>query len=445
MRLLLLLACALASTAHAASPQGAPTRGGSALVYDRDYPFVDYSGTPSHNAVARLEAQLRSGAVKLRFEPPAGYLRSLLAALRIDPRSQTLVFSKTSLQAQAISPQTPRAIYFNDDTYVAYIAHSGTLEINTLDSELGAVFYTLDNHEPAVRIEHETLRCLSCHDSFSLMGGGVPTFLFLSAYSRRGADAVTDTVATETTDQTPLQDRWGGWYVTGELGSMHHLGNILPAAPGAPQRVALSTGGVASLSGFFDTGEYLSDQSDVVALLVFEHQVSLHNLIIHASYKARMLLERDAPGSSRSTATFAAVVPLTQKRLAALLEPLVRGLLFVDAAPLPNAMHGDAGFDRWFEQQGPRDPQGRSLRDLDLQTRLFKYRLSFLIYSQGFDALPAYAKEYVYRRLAQILSGADTSATFRHLSAPERQAISEILRSTKPDYARALTASAANG
>ncbi len=412
----------------------------SALIYDRDYPFIDYSGAATRNDVARLEARLASGKTTLRFAPPRGYLDSLLEALRISPTSQTLVFSKTSLQTQLISPASPRAIYFNDDTYVAWIRDTPQIEINTMDSALGPVFYTLDERsDTPPRLQRESLRCLSCHDTFSLGGGGVPNFLFLSAYRIEDGKVVTNTDATQTTDATPLTDRWGGWYVTGKLGGLLQLGNVLPADDDRPIPLAsVSRADVANLDAFFDTQPYLTDWSDVVAVLVFEHQVDVHNLIIHANYKSRALLERESPGSSAEPLGWDQLSPPTRRRFEVLLEPLVRGMLFVGAAKFPTPLRGNSGYARWFESQGPFDPAGRSLRDFDLDTRLFKYPLSFLIYSRGFDELVPSAKEYVYRRLIEILTGRDTSPAFASLSSADRRAILEILEATKPDFAHTL-------
>ncbi len=455
------LALALALLAHASgaiasgspatsSPGGAevvPAATDSALVYDRDYPFINYSGPATHNDVARLQQQIARGEVTLQYSPPRGYLDSLLKALRISPTSQTLVFSKTSLQTQLISPASPRAIYFNDDTYVAWIRDTPQIEINTMDSALGPVFYTLDERaDVPMALQRESLRCLACHDTYSLQGGGVPNFLFLSAYEIDHGEIVTNAVATETTDATPLTDRWGGWYVTGKFGGLLQLGDVLPASDGRPIPLAsVSRENVANLDGFFDTQPYLSDKSDVVAVLVFESQVDIHNLIIHANYKSRMLLERESPGSSTRGLTFEQLSPVTQRRFETLLEPLVRGMLFADAARFPTPLQGNSGYARWFQAQGPFDRQGRSLRDLDLDTRLFKYPLSFLIYSNGFDYLVPSAKEYIYRRLIQILTGRDASPAFSGLAAGDRRAILEILTATKPDFARALAKARAAG
>jgi hypothetical protein len=188
------LAAAVALLASAASvldaaepdPRAAPPPGGVSVVYDRDYPFIHYSGTPEHNEIARLQQRLNDGAVKLAPTAQHGYLESVLAALHIDPDSQTLVFSKTSLQIDVITAATPRAIYFDDDTYVAWVQQSGILEIVTMDADRGPVFYTPSAADSSAQPARETLRCLTCHDIFAEMGGGVPHFLFESTSDVQG-------------------------------------------------------------------------------------------------------------------------------------------------------------------------------------------------------------------------------------------------------------------
>lgn len=434
---------ALDSSGPDAAPQSTVpttiTGDAGALIYDQDYPFIGYSNPPQHNDIAHLIARMKAGKVKLQYREPRGYLDSLLKALKINPDSQVLVFSKTSLESEIISPQTPRAIYFNDDTYVAWIEHTSIVEISTMDSMMGTVFYTLSERPTAKpHFERETSRCLNCHDTFSLSGGGVPNFLFLSAYSRRHDEIVTNDVARHTSDETPMTARWGGWYVTGDLGGLEHLGNILPSPSGHLPLSAANPHNLQSVDGLIDPNTYCTDKSDAVALLVLQHQVEVHNLIIHANYKSRMLMERNRQGSSTEPVRFEQLPSTMQRQFRGLLEPLIRGMLMVGAAKWSAPIHGNSGFARSFEARGPRDPQGRSLRDLDLKTRLFKYPLSFLIYSEGFDYLPVAVKEYVYRRLDEILSGRDHSSTFSNLSPADRRAIFEILRATKPDFARAV-------
>src|SRR5262245_43425520 len=153
----------------------------SALRYDTDYPAIAYGDMPRANPIARLQERLDRGEVKLEFRGPRGYLDSMLRALDIDPSSQVLVYSKTSLQIDVIGPATPSAIHFNDDTYVAWVQGSVLLELSAMDNERGAVFYTFRNrHDDPGPMQRETSRCLSCHDTFSMTGGGVPRFLFAS-------------------------------------------------------------------------------------------------------------------------------------------------------------------------------------------------------------------------------------------------------------------------
>ena len=412
----------------------------TALRYDTDYPVVGYADLPANNAVAKLQARLDRGEVKLEFDAVRGYLDSLLKALDIDVSSQTLVYSKTSLQIEAIRAATPRAIYFNDDTYVAWVQGTNMLEFAAMDSRVGQVFYTLHN-SPASGAEfnRETTRCLTCHDTFSLMGGGVPRFLFMSAFVNTNGESLTAETSNETTDATPIEERWGGWYVTGYHGTQTHLGNIqVRSAAEITDLDKARRGNLDNLKGLLDTRPYLTDKSDIVALLVFEHQAYVENFITRANFKARTVVARETPEGAAPPHSLDELSPKTQFALKAMLEPVVKSLLFVDAAGLTSPITGTSGFDKWFQARGLRDPQGRSLRDLDLTTRVFKYPLSYLIYSRGFEGLPDYAKAYVYARLAAILEGRDTSDTYAHIAAADRKAALEILIGTKPAFARAL-------
>jgi hypothetical protein len=421
-----------------------PAAVSSSLRYDADYPLIGYSDRPTHNAIARLQERLKRGETHLKFVPGRGYLDSLLQALGIDRSSQTLVYSKTSLQFELISAATPRAIYFDDDTYVAWPPETKFLEISTMDSVLGPVFYTLPNTDPATtRFDRETTRCLTCHDTFSLLGGGVPRFLFMSSPVTVSGEPLTTDISMETTDSTPIQERWGGWYVTGKPDRLLHLGNVQSSDPVKSPATFASLkvnrpGTLEKLDGLFDTRPYLTHHSDVVALLVLEHQVYIENLITRANFKARTLVARENDGRVDDSLSWAQLPPKARPIVKAMLEPLVKSLLLVDAAPLPGRIAGNSGFDSWFQAQGPRDRQGRSLRELDLKTRLFRYPLSYMVYSAGFDGLPAYAREYVYGRLADVLSGRDHGASYARLSAADRATLLEILSATKPAFAAAM-------
>jgi hypothetical protein len=241
-----------------------------------------------------------------------------------------------------------------------------------------------------------------------------------------------------TTDQTPLRDRWGGWFVSGRQGSQVHLGNLLIQSKDDRAHLErVRRGNLDTLDGLLDTRPYPRNTSDIVALLVFEHQATVHNQITRVNFKARNLVARTSQGQPEP-ASWGEVPAKIRPALQKIVEPLVDALLFVDAAPFTDKIQSTSGFDRWFQAQGPRDPQGRSLPELDLQTRLLKYPLSYLVYSEAFDALPAYARDYVYERLIAVLSDQDRSTEFARLSAEDRTAITSILRATKPEFAQAL-------
>src|SRR5262245_49685319 len=272
---ILALSVLLGLTAFAAAADFDRLR--TSVRYDQEYPVIGYSGPATHNRIWQLQQKMQSGEVKLTWEPGFGYLRSLLQALQIDTDSQVLVFSRTSLQVEHIDARTPRAVYFNDDTYVGYVQDTPLIEITSIDSQKGAVFYAFDNRKEGTvtHMEREGGRCLSCHDTFSMTGGGVPRVMVMSAPVESAADARTYSAADETDDRTPLAERWGGWYVTGRTGTQSHFGNLPLREERAGERLRELQGkrmDLASVKDYIDTSRWLTDQSDVVALLVVEHQ-----------------------------------------------------------------------------------------------------------------------------------------------------------------------------
>ena len=218
-----------------------------------------------------------------------------------------------------------------------------------------------------------------------------------------GTDGTADGAAKSyvTGQESPLSQRWGGWYVTAKNGSQG----------------AMAT----NPAGQFNTASYLTGSSDIVALMVLAHQTQMHNWITLTNYQTRIALFADRKLSDQS-----------RKRFEGPAEQLVRYLLFTNEIPLQNPIAGTSDFARQFTVRGPRDSQGRSLRDFDLQKRIFKYPCSYLIYSEAFDAIPAPAKDYIYRRLFEILSGREQGPEFASLTSQDRRAILEILVATKP-------------
>ena len=430
------VAAAAVAFGQDAAQQGTPNPFSAApptkLPYDTEYPVMHYGRTPTHNAIARLQQRLQSGELQLTFSAPRGYLDSLLAALGIDKSSQSLVYSKTSLQTGLISAATPRALYFDTDTYVGYVQGTANLELGTMDSELGQVFYTLPNQQGPPRIERQTLTCLACHDTYEMSGGGVPRFLLMSSYVNVNGDQLTHEDSILTTDETPMESRWGGWYVTGQTGKQVHVGNIqVHTVQELVKLDSVRRGNLETLDGLFNTQPYLTDKSDVVALLVLQHQVTVQNLLTRVNFEVRQALA----GSGNTPSSLS---PKTRDQLHGYLDDLAKAMLFGDAVPYIDTIRGNSGFAAWFQKQGPRDPQGRSLRELDLKTRLLRYPLSYLVYTASFDGLPDYARDYVYGRFADVLQGRDRSDTYAFMSDADRRDTLAILTATKPSFARYL-------
>jgi hypothetical protein len=396
---------------------------------------IQYTRTPPRDAVSRLQKQLDSGKVLLRRTPSHGYLTGLLEQLKIPVSSQVLVFSKTSFQRNNISPLSPRALYFNDDVYLGWVRGGEVVEISTADPQLGAVFYTLSQDRTAPpKFTRQTHECLSCHSS--TLTGGVPGHTVRSVYPGRDGLPILSAGTFVTRDESPLEERWGGWYVTGTHGRQYHMGNLTVKDQAQAAALDRSTGAnVRSLDRFFDTSSYLSPHSDLVALMVLQHQTHLHNLITRAGYETRKALHYEQMLNRELGREPGFRAESTPGRIRSGCEPLVQGLLFSGEAKLREPVAGTSSFAAEFAARGPWDRQKRSLRQFDLKERLFRYPCSYLIYSEAFGALPAEAKEYVYRRLAEVLEGRDQTGRFIHLTAADRQAVLEILRETRPDFA----------
>ena len=405
----------------------------SLAAQDFEQEPISYSKTDPNDRVTRLIEQLQNGEKKLPFDPQFGYLKPLLRELDIPESSQTLVFSKTSLQRQRIAPKTPRALYFNDDTYVGYCQDGEVLEITAVDPQLGAVFYAIDQTDDGrPRIVRETDNCLICHGSSQTKN--VPGFVVRSLYvNRTGLPLLSE--GTHRIDQTsPIENRWGGWYVTGKHGEQKHLGNLVVETRKVPRDLDLSPNmNLTDLGDRFDKSEYLTPHSDLIALMVLEHQANAHNYITAANYGVRQAMHYQAALNRELKQPEDQLWDSTKSRIKSVCEPLVEYLLFSEEAKLISRMEGTSGFAEEFSKQGPRDSKGRSLRDFDLEKRIFKHPCSYLIYSDHFQQLPAEAKEYVFRRMHEVLTGADKSKAFEHLSDEDRTAIREILLETLPD------------
>jgi len=395
---------------------------------------INYSHASHHDPVAALAEKLQQGKVALSHSSRQGYLPALLRELGISESSQTLVFSKTSFQRTKISPRRPRAIYFNDESYVGYVQDGEVLEISSIDPRLGAVFYTLDQAKADhPRLVRQTDECLQCHAS--PMTENVPGHMVRSVFPRRSGNPVLSAGTFRTTYQSPLEERWGGWYVTGTHGAQRHMGNAFLSGEDPARFDRDSGANVTDLHGRFDFAPYLTPHSDIVALMVLEHQVATHNQFTQAAYQAQFARVEQEALNRMSGDPPSTPIESIERRYRAAADDVLKCLLFADEARLTDPIRGTSGFAEHFASLGPRDKRGRSLRQFDLQKRLFKVPCSSLIYSPAFDGLPEPVKKHVSARLERILTGEDRSPEFSHLNADDRRAIHEILSETKPDLA----------
>jgi hypothetical protein len=367
-----------------------------------EHKAIQYFETPADEAVKRLDDSIDQGKLKLDFQPGGlGYLPDLLKQLGIHVDSQVLVFSQTSFQATLISAQRPRAVYFNDETSVGFVQGGEVMEVSSLDPKQGVIFYTLNTGRAAKATFARREVCLQCHQGGQTLG--VPGLVVSSQYIPAGMPAEHVRGGFVTDDRTPLENRWGGWYVSGSLTEKHRG---IPIGPG--------------IESPFDTSKYLSPTSDVVALLTLEHQTRMTNLITRIGWDTRIAM---AEGK----------LDETRPKLDAGIEDMVGYMLFADEAPMQGPIKGASTFSTTFPERGPKDKQGRSLRDFDLQKRLFKYPLSYMIYTKAFDSMPDWDRDRIYQRLFNVLTAKDTDAKFARLSADDRRNVLEILRATKPN------------
>ncbi len=418
-RLPLLLVLAATGLMH---PLRAEDFQGSAHAMPYDDDPIGYSTQTPHDRVAKLQARIAAGEVKLKWDEQFGWLPAVLGELQIPKSSQMLVFSRTSLQRRVINPKNPRAIFYGEDVYVGYIPDAPLMEIAAVDPKLGPIFYAIQQVAQPQPEFTRSQDCLQCHVSGRTLG--VPGLFVRSLRTDGGGEIITGTDTGDVTHCTPLADRWGGWYVTGQHGAQTHLGNLVGLSAfdrhsGEPAY----RGNLPDLTSILDTSKYLRPRSDIVALMVLEHQAHMQDYLTRLSYETQIMMARY--GHIRYLKT--------QE------NAFLRYLLFTEETPLTAPVRGDPQYAADFMARGPRDAKGRSLRDLDLDSRLFRYPCSYLIYSEGFDQMPAIMRDQLLHRLHDILTGQDSNPQFAKLTPGDRQAVLEILRETKtnlPGYWR---------
>jgi hypothetical protein len=378
------------------------------------------AGDAPADVVTRLAEQLEHRQTTLDYREGRGYLPSLLEHLDLNADSQVLVFSKTSFQQAIITPRNPRALYFNDNVAVGTVPGGDYYELLALEPSHGLVFYTLTtkpSDEP--RLRRRGVECVFCH---ALGNRGALSQVVASVIPDvDGTPVYTSTFIATLDDRTPFSQRWGGWYVTGTHGSQRHMGNAVAGDPMHPVDLEQAgTQNLTSLADKFDVSKYLTGTSDIVALMVLEHQVGVGNRLNSLTFQYNVAKQNG-------------VTEAQWKALDADIDDLVGYMLFVDEAPIAEPIAGVSTFTRTFPQRGPRDSSGRSVRDFDLQTRMFRYPLSYMIYNPQFDRLPDPVRERVYRRLYDVLTGSVKDGKYAVMTAAARRAVFEILTETKPN------------
>ena len=405
-----------------------------------ELPPISYSATQPKDAIAKLQKRLNDGALKFSGSDRQ-LIEAFLRELEIPIESQVIVFSKTSFQRQRIRPDHPRAIYFSDTCYVGWVP-GGLMEVTAVDPVLGPTFYALDPALMRTNAAQCFVRdsdCLRCHGG--AFARGIPGVFVRSLFTDESGEPMLKYGSEVVDFRTAFTNRWGGWYVTGKHGTALHRGNVFAREKNGELEVDLKRGAnVRDLSRFFDTDNYLTNSSDIVALLVLEHQTTMQNTLTRASLNCRRMLDyqRNLQRELKEKVTDELVYDSVKSVFDGAAREIVDDLLFQGEAPLPAGLDGAAAFQKAFQRNARRTSDGRSLKDFSLKGHLFQNRCSYFIYSEAFLGLPVQLKQRVYERLAKVLKPENNEPRFAYLDASERTQIREILHATHPEAAQTL-------
>ena len=393
-----------------------------------DLPPLRYSETASSDPISKLADELAKGTRKIDASTPLEKLRFVLKLLEIPEESQILVFSKTSKQNSLIHPGNPRCLFFNENSYVGYVP-GGDMEVITQDPVLGSVYYLIGTgrDQPALQITRDNSDCLSCHGTARTES--IPGVLVRSVFPDEHGQPLLSRGTFLTDSSSPIPERWGGYYVTGRS-SLPHLGNRTYQESDnrePPRESAVLT----SLAGKIDVSRYPRPTSDIVSLMVLEHQCQLHNQLIAAgmNYRRSHWLQKSINPAADPDAGLAG------KHADESARQIVDLLLFANEAdPGENGVEGDPAFQDAFTRRFPKSHDGRSLADFQLNTRLFKHRCSYMIYSKTFETLPARIKSAVLQRLHHVLESEPAEGNYPDIKPSERHKIAAILQETLPAW-----------
>ena len=403
---------------------------------DFDQPPHDYWTAQMSDPMTRLLAKVDRGEKVISEEPGLPLVRRLLKELSIPVESQVLVFSRTSLQRGNVSPANPRAIFFNEETYLGWMPE-GRIEIASSDPERGSVFFfqrKLDDRRGKLFARDRV--CIQCHAGSAT--NFLPGLLARSVYpDGRGRSLKSVDSFERVGHHVPLDDRWGGWYVTGGHDELHHMGNAIASRNERGLELTRNDAvGQKGLKHSFNVSKYPVATSDVTALLVLDHQVSMHFKLMEASYIARQAIhDASRKGQENSIDSQESVA----RALSLAVEQVVNHLLFADETPIGGkSTRGDGVFVKSFLSRRVADRKGRSLRDFNLEDRMFRYRCSYMIHSRSFSGLPGALRKSIFHRLNEVLASKTPLKDYDYFVPGERSAILEILNETLPGFKDAL-------
>jgi hypothetical protein len=407
-----------------------------------EQPPINYSKAVPHDCVANVITELQRGSVKVG---PDGRrdLQTFLARLKVPIESQVLVFSKTSFQRHRISPDRPRALYFNDNCYIGWVP-GGLIELTAIDPVIGPVFYSFDPAVASTNCPKSITRdndCLRCHGGTFV--NGIPGVFARSVFPDSDGEPLLRFGSEIVDFRTPFTNRWGGWYVTGTHGTATHRGNIFASANGDKLEVNFLRGAnVTNLSSFFETGKYLANSSDIIALLVLEQQLAIQNTLTRASLDSRRMLDyqKNLQIAFKAPITEEPAYDSVKSVFDSTAKRIVDDFLFKDEATLPTRLAGSAAFQKAFVSSAVKAKNGGSLKDIDLHGHIFRNRCSYLIYSESFRSLPAALKNRVYARMSRALANNKREPDYAYIGEGERKRILAILRDTAPDIYVGITA-----
>lgn len=390
-----------------------------------------YFSKDAKDPTTLLLKRIQRGEVVITEANGKPLVERFLKELKLDKDTQVLVFSKTSLQRRAVSYNNPRALYFNESVYLGWMPN-GRIEIASFDPELGPLFYfqrQLDDKTSPLFAR--TRSCLGCHagDATNFLPGSLGRSVYpdqtgrpiksLDDYRRSG-------------HHIPLHDRYGGWFVSGNHGTMRHMGNAIATRENGKVSIDREKFvNLEKLDRFFRTESYPAPGSNIAALLVFDHQVTMHHRLVEAAYRARQSLfdSKLDPGEMdvSKLAKGRSMEEFMEGR-----DKVIDYMLFREEIAIPR-VSCDPGFRRAFTANRLPDQKKRSLKDLRLDGRIFENRCSYMIYSPTFEHLPPMLKGAIYRRIHEILTAKKPVEGFEHFEQDEKQRILEILHATKDD------------